>query len=103
MSAGWLVRYLLRQQHWSAATFGLGRRTVGICRHIASELDEIRAEPTDLSEWIDVMILAMDGYWRAGGNPATLPAALLAKQRVNLARRWPAPQPEDEPTRHLSE
>ncbi len=96
-----LAEYLERQRAWSLRTFGPGRRTVGITAHITKELAEIRAAPDDLSEWIDVIILALDGYWRHGGDPAHVFEALVNKQTVNMGRRWPAPQPEDQPTEHL--
>ena len=96
-----LRTYLSFQRTWSLRTFGAGRRTVGITAHVAKELDEIRANPTDLEEWIDVMILAFDGYWRHGGTPEELLPRLRAKQLTNFTRHWPAPQPEDQPTEHL--
>ncbi len=93
--------YLKSQATWSAKTFGLGLRTVGITTHIMKELAEIRAEPTDLEEWIDVMILALDGYWRAGGLPEDLMNRLIDKQITNFNRQWPAPQPEHMATEHI--
>ncbi len=96
-----MADYVYAQRLWSSKTFGPGRRTLGICAHIAKELDEIRAAPTDLTEWLDVMILAMDGYWRAGGDPSLLIWLLREKQDVNMGRAWPPPQPEDHPTEHL--
>jgi hypothetical protein len=96
-----LESYLTRQWEWSARTFGPGRRTLGILQHIGKELKEIEAEPTDLSEWIDVVILAMDGFWRHGGNPADLLPGLLAKQRKNFARQWPMPESEDVAVEHV--
>lgn len=96
--------YLRDQIEWSRATFGTDQRTVGICNHIRSELHEIEADPADVKEWIDVLILAMDGYWRAGGNPHDLFSLLLEKQRVNFARQWAAtPPPPDAPSYHLKE
>lgn len=92
--------YLARQIDFSRRTFGEGRRTLGVTAHIGKELDEIRANPDDLSEWIDVMILAMDGYWRHGGTPDTLMRDLQAKQDKNLARKWPKPTSEDVPVEH---
>lgn len=53
------------------------------------ELREIEADPADLSEWIDVAILALDGAWRAGFSPAEIIAAMLAKQAKNERRKWP--------------
>lgn len=96
-----LESYLIRQWDWSRRTFGPGKRTLGIVQHIQKELLEIVDQPDDLSEWIDVMILAMDGYWRHGGSPETLMADLLAKQQKNFARKWPPPQSEDLATEHI--
>lgn len=96
-----MATYLEMQRGWSLRTFGAGRRTVGITRHIEKELAEIRADPTDLDEWIDVIILAVDGFWRHGGQPEDIMERLCAKQMVNFARKWPAPQPEDQATEHI--
>jgi hypothetical protein len=81
--------HLTRQMLWSAETFGPGRRTLGVLDHIRKELDEIEAEPTDLSEWVDVVILAFDGAWRAGWEPQQIIDAIKAKQARNEARAWP--------------
>lgn len=84
-----LQSYFERQINWSRETFGPSLRTKGVIEHIRKELREIEQEPHDLSEWIDVVILAMDGFWRHGGNAADLLPALLAKQVKNMARVWP--------------
>ncbi|WP_247875319.1 dATP/dGTP pyrophosphohydrolase domain-containing protein [Ochrobactrum sp. Marseille-Q0166] len=81
--------YYARQIEWSKKTFGPALRTLGILEHIRKELKEIEAEPHDLSEWIDVVILAMDGFWRHGGSVNDLMPLLLAKQTKNMARDWP--------------
>ncbi|MGN7803152.1 dATP/dGTP pyrophosphohydrolase domain-containing protein [Ensifer sp. 22521] len=81
--------YYERQIEWSRETFGPALRTKGVLDHIRKELGEIEQEPHDLSEWVDVVILAMDGFWRHGGNAADLLPALLAKQQKNMARTWP--------------
>ncbi|MGO1160406.1 dATP/dGTP pyrophosphohydrolase domain-containing protein [Brucella sp. C7-11G] len=81
--------YYARQIEWSKKTFGPALRTLGILDHIRKELKEIEAEPHDLSEWIDVVILAMDGFWRHGGTVKDLMPRLLAKQQKNMARDWP--------------
>lgn len=96
-----LERYLTAQRFWSRRTFGEAKRTIGITTHIEKECEEIRKAPSDLEEWIDVMILAMDGYWRAGGSPQDLAWHLQVKQDKNFARQWPAPRPETEATEHL--
>lgn len=92
--------YLARQMAWSRVTFGEGRRTIGLVKHIGKELAEIEANPSDLAEWVDVIILALDGYWRHGGTPDRLMADLQGKQDTNRARTWPSPGPEDEPIEH---
>jgi hypothetical protein len=89
MSATIDLAHLARQIEWSGRTFGPGRRTLGITDHITRELDEIRAEPDDLGEWVDVVILAFDGAWRTGASPSEIIAAVQAKQARNEARTWP--------------
>jgi len=82
-------RHLLRQREWSGRTFGPGARSQGCVDHIRKELREIEANPGDLEEWIDVAILALDGAWRSGAQPADIVAALVAKQTKNERRKWP--------------
>jgi hypothetical protein len=96
-----LVNYILRQRGWSGRTFGDGRRTGGITKHIEKELNEIRAAPGDLEEWMDVIILGLDGAWRTGATPEQICEALQAKQDKNLARKFNPPISEDEPSEHI--
>lgn len=84
-----LETYYAAQIEWSRQTFGPALRTKGVIDHITKELREIAADPHDLSEWVDVVILAMDGFWRHGGKASDLMPALLAKQAKNMARTWP--------------
>ena len=84
-----LVQHLHRQSRWSEQTFGPGNRTNGVVDHIRKELREIEAAPTDLMEWVDVIILGLDGAWRSGATPEQIAAAILAKQMVNENRKWP--------------
>lgn len=82
--------HLANQRYWSEVTFGPGDRHKGIIKHIQKELDEIAEDPTDLVEWIDVVILALDGAWRsAGANPDEIVAALVEKSARNELRSWP--------------
>lgn len=98
-----LGEHLEQQKEWSEVTFGPGQRTLGILAHIRKELAEIEASPHDLEEWIDVIQLALDGYWRHGGDPLHIMLDLQAKLAKNKARKWPAILPEDEPTEHIEE
>lgn len=81
--------HLARQREFSERTFGPGARAKGICDHIRKELREIESDPADLSEWIDVVILALDGAWRSGATPDQIIAALVTKQTRNESRTWP--------------
>jgi len=81
--------HLQRQRGWSGATFGPGARVQGVVDHIRKELKEIEADPGDLKEWIDVVILALDGAWRSGASPSEIIDALVSKQTKNEGRVWP--------------
>ncbi len=81
--------HLERQRRFSERTFGPGSRAAGVIDHIRKELREIEEAPGDLAEWIDVVILALDGAWRTGATPAQIIDALVAKQTRNEARTWP--------------
>ena len=85
------VTHLDRQQAWSAETFGPAevRGHRGVLDHIRKELVEIEADPGDVTEWADLIILAFDGAWRSGHSPADTIAAIKAKQEQNEAREWP--------------
>ncbi len=84
-----LVAHLHRQREFSERTFGPGTRTAGVLDHIRKELNEIEAKPDDVTEWVDVILLALDGAWRAGFSPEQIAQAIAAKQARNEARQWP--------------
>lgn len=83
-----LREYMHRHIEWSRATFGEGEQSKKICNHISKELDEIRDSPKDLMEWVDIIILAIDGAWRAGFTPPEIINALILKQAINFERKW---------------
>ena len=95
-----LAQYLREQREWSTRTFGPNYRTAGLLKHIQKELEEIAANPTDLVEWIDVILLACDGYWRHGGEPENLMRDIRAKFEKNRNRQWSPPR-DDEPSEHI--
>jgi hypothetical protein len=80
--------YIAHQRAWSLETFGPGRH-LGVIDHIEKELVEVREDPTDLGEWVDVILLGFDGAWRAGHEPQAILDAVAAKQARNEARTWP--------------
>ncbi|WP_176039496.1 dATP/dGTP pyrophosphohydrolase domain-containing protein [Burkholderia stabilis] len=81
--------FLRRQRAFSERTFGPGRLTARVCDHIRKELTEVEAAPDDLREWVDVIMLGLDGAWRTGATPEQITAALAAKLTTNEGRTWP--------------
>lgn len=83
------LAHLRRQAEFSARTFGPGARVEGVTDHIAKELQEVRDSGGALAEWVDVIILGLDGAWRSGASPEQIVEALVAKQTKNEGRKWP--------------
>jgi hypothetical protein len=83
------LAHIRRHIDFSERTFGPGPRAAGVVDHIRKELREIEAAPHDLEEWIDVLMLALDGAWRSGATPEQIVAQLVAKQTKNEGRKWP--------------
>lgn len=98
-----IIAYLRNQRAWSLRTFGPGNRTATILAHLRKELAEIEAQPDDLSEWIDVIILAFEGAMRRGHDPLSIVGALTLKQSQNFARQWPDWRtiPDGQPIEHI--
>ena len=111
-----LVQHLARQIAFSRATFGPGERTAGCCDHIAKELVEVLADAAKgpgaaATEWVDVVILALDGLTRsliAGGHdhnlaPMTACDMIRRKQSINEQRDWPdwRTAPADKAIQHM--
>lgn len=84
-----LIDHLNRQQDFSLRTFGPGKCTDRLIDHITKELAEVAANPDDLVEWVDVILLALDGAWRAGHEPEDICRAIEAKLQLNETRNWP--------------
>lgn len=84
-----LASLIHRQRSFSQRVFGPGKRTAGICDHIRKELNEIEAAPGDLMEWVDVILLAIDGAWRAGWTPEDIAVGVSDKIAENEGRSWP--------------
>ena len=81
--------HLDRAREFSTKTFGPGLRTKGDVDHIRKELIEIEEAPTDLEEWIDAWMLALDGAQRTGATTEQIVAQIQAKQAKNEGRKWP--------------
>lgn len=98
-----LIEHLIRQKTWSERTFGPGQRTEMVIAHIRKELDEIQGSPDDIFEWVDVVLLALDGAWRAGFSPTQIAHTIDRKQTINEARDWPdwRLQKNNQPIEHI--
>jgi hypothetical protein len=99
-----LIRLIEDQREFSRNTFGPVYHHKRIINHIRKELEEIEADPGDLSEWIDVVILALDGAWRSGHTPDEVVAQLIFSMARNRNRKWPDWQQrseDDEPMEHV--
>jgi hypothetical protein len=95
-----LIEHLKRQMVFSRAAFGPGQRTEGVSDHIRKELVEIAAEDAhhgqQAEEWVDVVILGLDGLWRSLSRDvghefiAEVAVRMIeAKQAINERRDWP--------------
>ena len=84
-----LIKHLERQKTFSQKNFGPGSRTKGVIDHIRKELVEIEADPLCLEEWTDLILLALDGAWRAGHTPLAICLAMEWKLKKNENRKWP--------------
>lgn len=103
MSEPSFMKLLIDIIDWQRETFGPAQRHVhGILDHMEKEIkNELRAEPFDLKEWIDLLFLALNGATVAIGRHATAPSyyataiveeikeALWEKFEENKKRTWP--------------
>lgn len=95
-----LKAHLIRQMAFSHATFGPGTRTKGVVDHIRKELIEVLDANGESTEWVDVVILALDGLTRQlafcngeRNDPERVAEiacnSIRGKQTRNEARQWP--------------
>lgn len=86
-----LVSHLERQWKFSERTFGpiSFKNHLGPLDHLKKEIVEIEADPRDVMEWADAMLLVCDGAMRAGHSPEEIARALNDKLSINERRDWP--------------
>jgi hypothetical protein len=99
-----LFHHLTRAIVFSKATFGPGARTNGVLDHITKEIEEVRKGDGDPEEWVDLVILSLDGLTRELLNTGTTNTGynrtvndvaslacdmIMAKQHKNEMRTWP--------------
>lgn len=85
--------YLARQVEFSAEAFGPGDRHEAILDHVRKELVEIEKSGGALDEWVDLVILALDGAWRRavanGERVSDVIDEIEVKLEINRRRTWP--------------
>lgn len=88
-------------KNWSCETFGdeTVRGPIGPLKHLKKECDEAIADPTDITEYADLLILVIDASWRAGFSLGDLRRGTLAKIEVLKTREY-ARVPEGEISEH---
>lgn len=98
-----LRQHLIRQMAFSKATYGPGTRTNGVLDHLSKEIEEVRESSGSADEWVDLVILSLDGLTRQlsfcnEGDKRTKPSAdiadmacrmIVGKQDRNENRNWP--------------
>lgn len=87
---------------WSQATFGADsvRGPTGPLKHLAREVQEALADPTDREEYADLLLLLMDSSRRAGLSLMELLKEGAKKLDRNKTRTWPQGSA-DEPVEHV--
>lgn len=101
-----LALFVDAMRPWSLATFGTGERTAQTIAHLRKEIAEVERAPSDITEWVDIILLAIDGARRSAyATGSELVAAMVSKQVENSRRTWPdwRTVPEDEPIEHVRE
>ena len=98
-----LKKHLIRQMAFSKATYGPGTRTNGVLDHIKKEVEEVRESGGSADEWVDLVILSLDGLTRqlsfcnhqsqrveTSANIAQVACNMIVgKQDRNENRTWP--------------
>lgn len=78
----------------------------GVLAHARKECDEIEQEINnpdglvDASEWVDLLLLSIDGAIRSGLSSSDLIRELERKHQINTLRKWPKPASPDHPGEH---
>ncbi len=72
---------------WSDATFG-ERTPIEPLSHLEEEIKEVMAEPGDIMEWADCLLLYLDSARLAGFTINQIIEAAKKKQEINRNRKW---------------
>lgn len=86
------------EERWSDHTFGSPsvRDHRGPLDHLKKEIEEALANPGDITEFADLLLLVFDAARRAGHRYWELKHAVIDKLNINQRRKWGKPS---DPTR----
>ena len=87
---------------WSDSVWGENRPPNGTVNHLVEEAAELAENPTDIMEYVDVIMLAVDGLRQAGFDFAEFTDAAIKKLAINKAREW-GPVDENGVSRHVKD
>ncbi len=87
--AGTCARAIRDHCAFTIDTFGPGERLAGTLAHLREELAEVEAAPHDLEEWVDLILLAINGATRHGHGPDAIMEGIADKVAKNMRRTWP--------------
>lgn len=73
---------------WADSVFGKNRTPEEPLKHLASEVEEIIADPTDLKEYVDAFLLLMDCSRLAGFDMDDIYFGAKEKFETNKVRNW---------------
>lgn len=93
------LNFVERKMEHSTKTWP-NQSLLGVLAHVRKECDEIECEPLDSEEWVDLILLGIDGACRSGLTPEGLIWTLQHKLDINLSREWPEPPSPDSPGEH---
>ena len=99
------ISFVLRHKNWADKTFGINRGVLGRIKHIEKELIELKNNPNGPEEWIDILMLTLDGLGLIGLSPENILEELYSKLEKCKNRKWPDWKSADpnKPIEHIRE
>jgi hypothetical protein len=83
------MQYLFKAiGEWSDSVFGEARGPEGALHHLELEIQELNAEPYQIEEYADCLMLLFDAARMAGFGLEDLEIALQMKLEKNKRRKW---------------
>ena len=72
----------------------------GVITHLECEIQEVKADPTDLEEYADIMLLVFSAFVKMGLSYNVLEKVVWDKIKKNERRKWEATKDPDQPVFH---